>query len=33
MKKNVLNLYWSFMIAIAIAVMSVGFVSCGDDDD
>ena len=31
MKKK--NYYWSFMIAVIMAVISVGFVSCGDDDD
>ncbi len=31
MKKK--NYYWSFMIAVAMTVMSVGFASCGDDDD
>lgn len=31
MKKK--NYYWSMMIAIIMAVMSVGFASCGDDDD
>ena len=30
MKKN---LYWSMMIAFVMAVMSVGFASCGGDDD
>jgi len=30
---NKKNYYWSFMIAVAMAVMSVGFASCGDDDD
>ena len=30
MKKNY---YWSIMIATIMAVMSAGFVSCGDDDD
>ena len=30
MKKN---FYWSFMIALVMAVMSVGFASCGSDDD
>ena len=31
MKKK--NLYWCMMVVIAMAVMSVGFASCGDDDD
>ena len=31
MKKK--NYYWSFMIAAIMAVMSVGFASCGDDKD
>jgi hypothetical protein len=31
MKKK--NLYWSMMIAFVMAVMSVGFASCGSDDD
>lgn len=31
MKKK--NYYWSFMIAVIMVVMSVGFVSCGGDDE
>ena len=27
------NLCWSFMIAVAMVVMSVGFASCGGDDE
>lgn len=27
------NYYWSLMVAVAMAIICLGFVSCGDDDD